>query len=137
MFYCELLSGVWIGDIDILQNKNFINDNHISIILNCTEYFDFPLIENIQKIRLPFSSIQNSNDLSLLKKNYNKIIEFIHESIDENNILICCSDGKTISPLIVAIYIKKYSKIDDKSIYTILLSKNKNFNLWCDIDLFN
>ena len=49
MFYCELLSGIWIGDIDILQNKNFINDNHIGIILNCTEYFDFPLIENIQK----------------------------------------------------------------------------------------
>ena len=96
MFYCELLSGIWIGDIDILQNKNFINDNHISIILNCTEYFDFPLIENIQKIRLPFSSMQNSNDLSLLKKNYNKIIEFINDSIDDNNILICCSDGKTI-----------------------------------------
>jgi protein-tyrosine phosphatase len=137
MFHCELLSGIWIGDIDILQNKNFMKDNNISIIFNCTEYFDFPLIDDIQKIRLPFSSMQNSNDLSLLKKNYNQIIDFIHESMDDNNILICCADGKTISPLIVAIYIKKYSKIDNKSIYTILLSKNKNFNLWCDIDLFN
>ena len=24
MFYCELLSGIWIGDIDILSNKKFI-----------------------------------------------------------------------------------------------------------------
>ena len=135
MFYC-IISDAGLC-IDILQNKNFINDNHISIILNCTEHFDFPLIENIQKIRLPFSSMQNSNDLSLLKKNYKKIIEFINNLIDDNNILICCSDGKTISPLIVAIYIKKYSKIDNKSIYKILLSKNKNFNLWCDIDLFD
>ena len=78
MFHCELLSGIWIGDIDILQNKNFMKDNNISIILNCTEYFDFPFIDDIQKIRLPFSSMQNSNDLSLLKKNYNQIIDFIH-----------------------------------------------------------
>ena len=60
-----------------------------------------------------------------------------NDKIDDNNILICCSDGFTISPLIVALYVKKFSKIDNKSIYTILLSKNKNFNLWCDIDLFN
>lgn len=137
MFYCELLSGLWIGDIDILQNKKFIIDNDIKIILNCTEIFDFPQIENIEKIRLPFSSLQDNNNLSLLQKNYNKIINYINDKIDDNNILICCSDGFTISPLIVALYIKKFSKIDNKSIYTILLSKNKNFNLWCDIDLFN
>jgi hypothetical protein len=137
MFYCELLSGLWIGDINILQNKKFIIDNDIKIILNCTEIFDFPQIENIEKIRLPFSSLQDNNNLSLLQKNYNKIINYINDKIDDNNILICCSDGFTISPLIVALYIKKFSKIDNKSIYTILLSKNKNFNLWCDIDLFN
>ena len=137
MFYCELLSGFWIGDIDILQNKKFIIDNDIKIILNCTEIFDFPQLDNIEKIRLPFSSLQDNNNLSLLQKNYIKIINYINDKIDDNNILICCSDGFTISPLIVALYVKKFSKIDNKSIYTILLSKNKNFNLWCDIDLFN
>ena len=137
MFYCELLSGLWIGDINILQNKKFIIDNDIQIILNCTEIFDFPQIETIEKIRLPFSSLQDNNNLSLLQKNYKKIINYINDKIDNNNILICCSDGFTISPLIVALYIKNFSTIDNKSIYTILLSKNKNFNLWCDIDLFN
>lgn len=137
MFYCELLSGLWIGDIDILQNKKFIIDNDIKIILNCTEIFDFPQLDNIEKIRLPFSSLQDNNNLSLLQKNYIKIINYINDKIDDNNILICCSDGFTISPLIVALYVKKFSKIDNKSIYTILLSKNKNFNLWCDIDLFS
>ena len=137
MFYCELLSGLWISDVNILQSKKFIIDNDIKIILNCTEIFDFPQIDDIKKIRLPFSSLQDNNNLSLLQKNYIKIINYINENIDDNNILISCYDGFTISPLIVALYIKKFSKIDNKSIYTILLSKNKNFNLWCDIDLFN
>ena len=31
MFYCELLSGLWIGDTDILTNEKFIQDNNITI----------------------------------------------------------------------------------------------------------
>ena len=42
MFYCELLSGLWIGDTDILVNEKIINDNNIKIIINCTKIFDFP-----------------------------------------------------------------------------------------------
>ena len=51
MFYCELLSGLWIGDTDILNNEKFIKDNNISIILNCTQMFEFPKIEEIKKVR--------------------------------------------------------------------------------------
>ena len=49
MFHCELLSGLWIGDTDILNNEKFIKDNNISIILNCTQMFGFPDIESLKK----------------------------------------------------------------------------------------
>ena len=42
MYANELLSGLWIGDTDILNSKKFMSDNQIDIILNCTTYFDFP-----------------------------------------------------------------------------------------------
>ena len=137
MFYCELLSGIWIGDIDILSNKKFIQDNDITIVLNCTQLFDFPDIDTLRKIRLPFTPVQNNDNIFLLKQNYHKIVDFIHNSIDTNNILICCCDGKSISPFIIALYILKYSTIEKKSIYNILLSKNSQLSLWCDIELFN
>ena len=137
MFYCELLSGIWIGDIDILSNKKFIEDNDITILLNCTQLFEFPDIDTLRKIRLPFSPIQSNENIMLLKKNYHKIVDFIHESIDTNNILICCYDGKSISAFIIALYILKYSTIDRSSIYNILLSKQSDLSLWCDLELFN
>ena len=137
MFYCELLSGIWIGDIDILSNKKFIEDNDITILMNCTQLFDFPDIDTLRKIRLPFSPVQNNDNIFLLKQNYHKIVDFIHNSIDTNNILICCYDGKTISPLIVALFISKYTTITKKSIYDILLTKNKELKLWCNIELLN
>ena len=137
MFTCELISGLWIGNSDILNSKQFMNDNNITIILNCTQLFDFPDINNIQKIRLPFSSNHNSDtDLILLRNNKDKIIEFIHNNIDDHNILICCYDGKSISPFIIALYIAEKSKIDKKSIYNILLTKDSSLSLWYDLSLF-
>jgi predicted protein tyrosine phosphatase len=137
MFTLEILSGLWIADSNILNSKKFMDDNQISIILNCTQIFDFPDISSIQKIRLPFSNNKNSDtDLSLIRENKTKILKFIHENIDDHNILICCYDGKSISPFIIALYIAEYSNIDKKSIYNILLTKDSNLSLWYDLSLF-
>ena len=137
MFTLDLLSGIWIADSDILNSKKFMDDNQITIILNCTQIFDFPDISTIQKIRLPFSNNKNSDtDLSLIRENKTKILQFIHDNIDNHNILICCYDGKSISPFIVALYIAEYSKVDKKSIYNILLTKDSNLSLWYDLSLF-
>jgi predicted protein tyrosine phosphatase len=137
MYSLELLSGLWISDTDILNSKQFMIDNNITIILNCTQIFDFPDLQNIQKIRLPFSNNKNSDtDLKLLKENKNKILNFINDNIDDNNILISCYDGKSISPFLVALYIAEFSKIDKKSIYNILLTKDSSLSLWFDLALF-
>ena len=137
MFTCELISGLWIGDSDILNSKKFMEDNQITIILNCTQLFDFPDISTIQRVRLPFSSNMNSDtDLILLRQNKDKILNFIHDNLDDHNILIVCYDGKSISPFIVALYIAEKSKINKSSIYNILLTKNSNLSLWCDLDIF-
>ena len=137
MFYAELLSGLWISDTDILSNKKFIEDNQIGIVLNCTQYFDFPPCD-IQKIRLPFSPIHSDEkNLYLLKQNQKKIVDFILGNLDKKNILISCYDGKCISPLIVALVISKGSHIDKQSIYEILLTHHKEFVLWCDLRSFD
>jgi predicted protein tyrosine phosphatase len=137
MYANELLSGLWIGDTDILNSKKFMTDNQIDIILNCTQLFDFPDLENIQKIRLPFSNNKNSDtDLTLLRQNKNKILSFINDNINDKNILIVCYDGKSISPFLVYLYIAEYSKIDKRSIYNIMLTKDSDLSLWYDLSLF-
>ena len=137
MFYCELLSGIWIGDTDILSSNSFMEDNNISIILNCTQLYNFPTKENIKKIRLPFSPIRDSNsDIFLLRENKDKIMKFIADNHDTKNILICCHDGKSISAFIVALFIATYTDITKSSIYDILLTKCEDLNLWCEISLF-
>ena len=136
MYVNELLSGLWIGDTSILNSQRFMKENKIDIILNCTQIFDFPDLD-LQKIRLPFSNDKNSDtDLMLLRQNKDKILSFIDNNITDKNILIVCYDGKSISPFLVALYIAEYSKIDKKSIYNILLTKDSSLSLWFDLSLF-
>ena len=136
MYVNEILSGLWIGDSNILNSKKFMEENSIDIILNCTQLFDFPDLD-IQKVRLPFSNDKNSDtDLMLLRQNKDKILSFINDNISDKNILIVCYDGKSISPFLIALYIAEYSKIDKKSIYNILLTKDSSLSLWFDLSLF-
>ena len=100
MLYVEVISGLWIGDIDVMYNKKFIEDNNITIILNCTINFKFSDYPNINNIRLPLSD-NLYNNLEQLRTHKDKILKFIDDSLQDNNIVIVCYDGKTISPFII------------------------------------
>ena len=89
MFYCEILSGLWISDIDAMYSKEFLKDNTFDIIINCTINYNFP-DSNITKIRIPLSEMMNERDIYLLQKNIQKIIDYIDANSDTKHILLCC-----------------------------------------------
>ena len=37
MIYSELISNPWVGDVEIANKVNFLKDNNINIIINCTK----------------------------------------------------------------------------------------------------
>tara|TARA_Y100000817_G_scaffold309536_1_gene298825 strand:- start:44 stop:454 length:411 start_codon:yes stop_codon:yes gene_type:complete len=129
----EIISGLWISDINGSFDNNFLKDNDISILINCTLNYGFPDL-NVKKLRVPLSNnLTPSEDLPLLKKNKDKIIEYIYEHINFSNILIYCYDGLLISPLIVSLFLIKMGGISKDDIRSILKSKNNNITL--DVDL--
>ena len=133
----EIISGLWIGDHEDTYNEDFINDNLITITINCTIDKGFLNRDNISKLRIPLSPQLNPlTDIEMLKKNIDNILKYIHENIEENNILIYCYNGKTISPLIVGLYILKYGNVSKDLIRDILRSKNENICLDVDLGIF-
>jgi len=136
MLYTEIISGLWIGDIDIMYNKKFITDNTITIILNCTINYKFSKIPDVNNIRIPLSDNIYHN-LDTLRENKNKILTFIDNSLDEHNILLCCYDGKTLSPFIVSLYLIKYGGITKDKVKKIIRSKNTEISMDYDLDLLD
>lgn len=129
----EIISGLWIGDIDDAFNNTFLKDNNITILINCTLNYTFPNIK-INKLRIPISSnLTPLKDMILLKKNKDKILKYLYENLNNSSILIYCYDGLIISPLIVSLFLIKYGNISKDNIRSILKSKNQKIIL--DIDL--
>ena len=129
----EIISGLWISNIDGSFDNNFLKDNNISILINCTVNYGFPDL-NIKKLRIPLTNnLTPEEDIVLLKKNKGKVIDYIYENINFSNILIYCYDGLLISPIIVSLLLIDKGGISKDNIRSILKSKNDNIIL--DVDL--
>ena len=136
MLYTEVLSGLWIGDIDIMYNKKFIEDNQIKLIINCTIDYKFSEHKGVQNVRIPLpNNLYNSIDT--IKQNKDKILNFIDSNLENNHILICCVDGINISPFIASLYLVKYGEIDKSEIKKIIQSKNQAVSMDFDLSLLD
>lgn len=130
----EIISGLWIGSINDAYSSEFYNDNNINIAINCTCDQGFLNRNDIHKVRIPLSNTNNS--VYELTGKIDKILNFIYESLLENNIFIYCYNGITISPLIVGLFMIKYGNISKDLIRDILKSKNPNICLDIDLGMF-
>ena len=136
MLYTEVISGLWIGDIDIMYNKKFIEDNQIKLIINCTIDYKFSEHVGVQNVRIPLPN-NLYNSLDTLKQNKDKIMSFIDSNLENHHILICCLDGTTISPFIISLYLVKYGEIEKSEIKKIIQSKNEAVSMEFDLSLLD
>ena len=135
--FTEYLQGIYVSDINTAFDKTIYQKYNIDIVINCTIDYGF-LDLNIKKIRIPLSNDLNYHtDIKLLNQNLNKILSFINNNYIEHNILLCCHNGLTISPIIVGLFISKYGKIPINQIKNMLKSKNKDIKIEFNLNIFN
>ena len=133
----ELLSGLWIGSVNDIYNSEFYKDNNINTVINCTADQGFLNVDSINKVRIPLSNkLDMNSDIYALSQKMDSILEFIHKSLEDKNILIYCYNGISISPLIVALYMVKYGNISKDIIREVIRSKNPNICLDFDLGIF-
>jgi protein-tyrosine phosphatase len=136
MVYAEIISGLWIGNVDMMYNKKFLQDNQITLVINCTHNFKFTDLPNIQNVRIPLSD-NLMNNIDQLRIHKDKILTFIDSSLEQHNILLCCYDGITNSPFIVSLYLLTYGDITKDKIKRIIQSKSTEISMDYDLDLLD
>lgn len=125
----EIITNLWIGNTDDLNNIKILQQNNIQTIVNCTNNINNNNNHKFKFIRIPVNK----------KESYININKFIYNSIDKINpiiynylnsykgILIFCDD-MTIASTIIICYILFYSKIKIEDIIKYLKTKNNNIN---------
>lgn len=138
MFCCEIISGIWIGDTDIMHSKKFLEENDIKIIINFTIDIGFPENDEIKNIRIPVSEqLKYSSDVMKLNTYLKELLNLIKNNTDKNNILLSCYDGKSVSALVCALYIIKNSSITKETVRQLIQSKSKDISLDYELSVFD
>jgi hypothetical protein len=138
MFCCEIISGLWIGDCDIMNSHKFVDENKIQLIFNFT--VDSRLIhrEGVRLISVPVTEqLSNSLDVMELNKYLKDILNHIKNNTDKCNILLSCHDGRTVPALVVALYIIKYTSSPPETVRGLLQSKCPDIPLDYDLSGFD
>uniref|UniRef100_A0A6C0H6L0 Tyrosine specific protein phosphatases domain-containing protein n=1 Tax=viral metagenome TaxID=1070528 RepID=A0A6C0H6L0_9ZZZZ len=110
----QIIPGVWLGNCLSAVDQQFITDNHINIIVNCTPNQPFitdicdhdPLLRlhPITRIRIPVYDSLLEKDLILMEQYLKLIVPYLYKQHTQlnKNILIHCHAGKQRSAIVVA-----------------------------------
>lgn len=132
----EYIQGIYSSDITESLHHEIYKKYNISIVINCTQLHGFVDL-SIKKVRIPVSNDLNFHtDIQILQKNLPTLLEFIYNNFVYHNILIVCETGKTVSPIIIALFMVKYGNIKLSDIKNILKSKNNDISIELDLSIF-
>lgn len=125
MSVCEVMPGLWLGNIKIAQNLSFFETNDIHCVINCSK--DLPFYCNkCENIRISVNDDLKISEINKLYEYFDKAADFINSRLlDNKNILVHCYAGKQRSASIIVVYLMKYCDLSLKNSIIVLKSKRE------------
>lgn len=148
-FYNEILPNLYLGSIEASENFDFIQNNNISVIVNCSKdinnKFSLNLLKNIENApldvqkwlydnsyyikyyRIPVNDSGKDVDIKDFYKYTSELLEVIIEEYKKGkHILVHCLAGNQRSAAFICAFIMVYKRISLKESIKYVLEKKPN-----------
>lgn len=124
--YNRITGSLYIGNFESPHDKDFLVENNIKLIVNCTKTYNYKLPSNIQKIRLNITDVNTPENNIIIANNIDKILEIINIYLkSEEGVLVHCHMGQQRSAAVIVCYLMKYKKLSLKEAINKVKSKRK------------
>jgi len=111
----QIIPRLWLGNFNSSQNINFIKDNRITVIINCTKDLPFLNIFGVHKYRVPVHDNQQRDEIYAMSQFITKILPVIAGHYQQgHSILIHCAMGMQRSAIVVLCFLHKYLGLHPK-----------------------
>lgn len=129
-------TNLWIGNSKAALDYNFLKNNNIGVVVNCTK--DIPFIYNltnkpikIETVRIPIFDTSSTTDNKIMKEKLDDVIPFMNTKFfkEHKNILVHCAAGKSRSASVVAAFLYNFIKNIDKDFLKRSLGKNDSYKI--------
>jgi protein-tyrosine phosphatase len=112
--YSLIIPNLWLGDINAAHNIDFLKENKIDVIVNCTKGYPFIYEINdeakelkLETYRIPVEDSLLEKDFIIMEQWFDILLPIILQHYKENKrILIHCFAGKQRSAIFVAALLK-------------------------------
>lgn len=121
----KITSHIWLGNIQSSRDINFLKENKINAIVNCTQHEPFhSYFQSLPKMRLDVSDHRNEENIEKFYQLLPSIVEFIQNQVKNNNIvLIHCYWGFMRSATVVGAYLIKEYKMKPNDVISLIQDK--------------
>lgn len=131
-----IIPNLWLGSYRSALNENFLLDNKIDLIINCTKNIPFiseiehDKYKNIEYLRIPVNDSLLEKDFLLMQDYFKVILPYLYKKyiIEKKTILIHCREGKQRSAILTAAFLKILLD-NDQILLTDTDSKKNNLGL--------
>lgn len=105
----KIIPRLWLGNLQSSQDPNFLKQNRITVIVNCTKDLPFLQLPGVYKYRVPVDDNLQEKEIISMVGWIEKIIPLINEHYQKGrSILIHCYAGMQRSAIIMLSYLYKY-----------------------------
>lgn len=104
-----ILPNLWLSDANTALDTEFLKENNIDVIINCTPTVPFAVTDKkIELFRIPVNDSLLEKDFLLMEDYFGLILPYLLQKYitEKKKILIHCFAGKQRSAIVVAAFLK-------------------------------
>lgn len=111
-----VLPGLWLGNKSASMNEQFLRDNNISCVFNCTKDLPFSYLAK-RKYRVPVDDNLEQQEIRNMELWSYEIVYKLTKELKQGSVLVHCYAGMQRSAAVVAMYlIANYNMKKDNAI---------------------